>query len=243
MKHLHFLTAFAFFSSVTFAADVAQFNSPHISVSGTARMEVVPDSLVWTLQLKNTGLELAKAAEKHAGMSASLLKTLRELGIEEKNLQSSQMEFGENIVFHDNRSVKEGHFASTEIIFKLVDLNKYKEIWVLLSAINHLSVESVTYDHSKRIELQKETRQKALLAAKEKAAAMAETLGSKIGDVISIEEDSESNERWYQSLNPISNTQANPAIDADDVNSSIACGTIPIRIRVLVNFRLLNDVR
>ena len=39
-----------------------------------------------------------------------------------------------------------------------------------LAAIPDVSVEGVTYDHSKRIEFQNETRRKALLKAKEKAA-------------------------------------------------------------------------
>jgi len=246
MKLVSTLAAFALISSIALAADLAEAGSPHITVTGTVITEVVPDRIVWSLALKNTGLELAKVAAKHAALSADLLKALKELGIEDKEVQTSQMGFGENMVYRNNENVKEGYFASTLISFKLAELIKYKEVWLTLSAMDHVSVNNVAYDHSKRIELQKETRKKALLAAKEKAGVMAETLEAKIGEVLAISEDSETNGVWNNRANLLNGNNSIQAIAvaADGENgSSIAPGTIPIRMRVLVTFRLLNGAK
>jgi uncharacterized protein YggE len=109
--------------------------------------------------------------------------------------------------------------------------------------MSHLSVNSVSYDHSKRVELQKETRKKALLAAKEKAGVMAETLDAKIGEVLAISEDMENGGGWNNRANLNNSVQAIAVASDGENGSSIAPGTIPIRMRVLVTFRLLNDAK
>ena len=240
MKLVSTLAAFAFVSSIAFAADLAEAGSPHITVTGTVITDVTPDRLVWSLALKNTGLELAKVAEKHATLSADVLKALKELEIEDKEVQTSQMEFGENMVYRDRDHVKEGYFASTTISFKLADLAKYKVVWLRLASMSHLSVNSVTYDHSKRIELQKETRKKALLAAKEKAVVMAQTLDARVGEVLAMSEDMDAAGGWNNRVNLNNSIQAIVVAGDGENGGSIAPGTIPIRIRVLVTFRLLN---
>jgi uncharacterized protein YggE len=139
--------------------------------------------------------------------------------------------------------VKEGYVASTTISFKLSNLARYKEVWLRLASMSHLSVNSVSYDHSKRVELQKETRKKALLAAKEKAGVMAETLDAKIGEVLAISEDMENGGGWNNRANLNNSVQAIAVASDGENGSSIAPGTIPIRMRVLVTFRLLNDAK
>lgn len=243
MKLVSTLAAFVLLSSIAFAADLAEAGSSHITVTGTVITEVTPDRLVWSLALKNTGLELAQVAEKHAALSADVLKALKELGIEDKEVQTSQMEFGENMVYREREHVKEGYVASTTISFKLADLTRYKEVWLRLASMDQLSVSSVMYDHSKRIEFQKETRKKALLAAKEKAVVMAETLDARVGEVLSVSEDMETGSGWNNRANLNNSIRAIAAEGDGEKGSSIAPGTIPIRMRVLVTFRLLNGAK
>jgi hypothetical protein len=70
-----------------------------------------------------------------------------------------------------------------------MDLSSYKPLWLGLAEMSGITVEGVTYDHSKRIAYQNETRRKAVLAAKEKAADLAAALGSEIAEPVRIEED------------------------------------------------------
>lgn len=232
MKLLLPFLCLALFSSAALALE-AQGITPHITVTGTAVTEVVPDCLLWSLALKNTGPELPQVAGTHSSLLGTLLKILKDLGIDSAAVQTSRMEFGEYRVYRNNEHVKEGYYASTSVSFKLADIGKYKEVWLRLASVNDLSVTSVTYDHSKRIDLQKETRIKALLAAKEKAAAMAGALDTKIGEVLSIREDAE-----VSPFIATANAVRPSAGGADDSGEPIAPGTIPIRSRAEVTFQL-----
>jgi len=67
-------------------------------------------------------------------------------------------------------------------------LDLYEKLWFGLAQIDGVSIQNVEYGHSDRIRLQNESRQKALLAARDKAAQLANTLGAQLGGVLKIEE-------------------------------------------------------
>jgi uncharacterized protein YggE len=84
-------------------------------------------------------------------------------------------------------------------------------------------VQNVSYDHAKRIEYRNETRQKALLAAKEKAAVMAKTLGAEIGEPAVVEEDLSVSEGWQgnyavQAMNNVSSVAAEDSGNRDGLS-------------------------
>ncbi len=127
------------------------------------------------------------------------------------------------------------YFASTSVYFKINDLKKYKPLWIGLSKIKNVSVDGVIYDHSKRIDYQNKTRQIALLAAKEKAVALAKTIGSEIGSPLLIEDMTIQKSRAV-------NRYSNVAITTNDnpiEDNSITPGKIPIRMRVKLAFQLI----
>lgn len=225
----------------------AQLNTlgpPHITVNGTAIKEVVPDRLHWLVEVKNTGLELPKVAEAHAKKVAALLEMLKKQAVPDNAVQTARMEFSENRIYRHNEYVKEGYQAQTNVAFKLDDLSKYKALWTELAQLSGVSVNNVSFDHTKRIELNKETRKLALKAAQEKATAMAEVLGSKVGEPLAIDEDLSVTEGWGRGnlmLNGNNTTaQSLQVAPQGEGSGPLAPGAIPITIRVRVTFRLLN---
>jgi uncharacterized protein YggE len=226
-------------------AQADALSTPHITVNGTAVKEVVPDRLHWSLDVKNTGLELPKVAEAHARKVTALLDMLKTSGVLQNDIQTAHMEFSENRVYRRSEYVKEGYQAQTKVSFKLSDLSKYKPLWTAIAELSGVSVNGVSFDHSKRIELNKETRKLALQMAKEKAAAMAEVLGSKVGEPLAIDEDLTVSEGWGRGnlmMNGLNNVvQQGVIVPAQgESEGMLAPGAIPITIRVRVTFRLLN---
>jgi len=203
---------------------------PHILVYGVATTEVEPDEMIWYLTVKNTGPELKGVADRHNNIVKKTLNMLKNENVDEKEIQTAGMQFGENIEYKNQTRVREGYFASTYISFKLKDFDKYRDLWIGLADIEGVSLEGIYYDHSKRIDYQNETRKKALLAAKEKALAMAQTLESEIGNPLLIEEDLQ--EGSY------SNELAGIAAVASEPDY-IVLGVIPIEIRVKAAFELV----
>lgn len=211
---------------------------PNVTVYGTATTEVTPDQMNWSLTITNKGADLSRVADAHNKIVAKVLTLLKDNGVKEEKVQTARMEFGENWEYRNNNRVKEGYFASTSVAFELDDFDKYKTLWSGLATIPQVSIGGIAYDHSKRIDYQNETRIKALLAAKQKANALAETLGSSIGEPLLIEEDS-SPRYGYQS-NFFSPSMAR----ADQLNNGqgqvvLAPGEIAINARVKVSFRLI----
>jgi len=246
MKRRLFLLSWFLGTSLFAQGEGASVVTPHISVAGTAVTEVKPDVLQWSVEVRNTGQAVAKVAARHSSVVEQLLATLKELGIEDKHVQTAQVELGANRVYRRNEWVEEGYFAATIVSFKLTNLTRYKDVWIKLAEQGGISVKGVVFDHSKRIDLTKETRIKALQAAKAKAVAMAEALDARVGEVMSIAEEPVLYGSWTQnislSINNAVQSVQQPGGDGEG-GGGVAAGTIPIRARVLVSFRLLNGAK
>ncbi len=219
---LHFGTSFA-----------GEIEFPHITVFGTATTKVTPNTMTWYLTVKNEGGNLQNVASQHNKIIGNILALLNSKKVSSDEIQTARMEFGENWEFKNQSRIKEGYFASTNILFRIEDLKKYIPLWIGLSRINSVSIDRIYYDHSNRTEYQNETRKNALLVAKEKAITLAKTVGSQIGEPLLIEE--VINEQRNYALLNFSSTERNGTKNI----GSIAPGKIPIRIRIKVAFRLI----
>jgi uncharacterized protein YggE len=225
----------------TAVASLAQETPPpHIAVYGTATTEVTPDQMVWSLAVRNKGPALDGVAANHTKIVQSALAALKDNGVDAKTIQTSRMEFGENWEYISSSRVKQGYFASTQMSFKLTNFDLYGKLWVALSHISDLSVQGVAFDHTKRIDYQNETRQKAVLAAREKASVLAKALGNEIGEPLFVEEEFISSAPMGAN---VFNNVRTISDGAGDGNGAVAPGTIPITTRVHASFRLLPKVK
>ncbi|MDQ7827243.1 MAG: SIMPL domain-containing protein [Candidatus Eremiobacteraeota bacterium] len=232
MKRVFFALLFVIFAvSAPLAAD--ELKQPSIVVYGTATIEIAPDLLIWHLRLCNKGPRMPVVAQENAALTEQVLSYLRRQKIPEANIQTNGMSFGEDWDYNTKIKTKLGYFAETEILFRTNNLESYKALWVDLAENPGVSVEEVCYDHTQRIRYQNESRQKAVLAAREKARYLAETLGCEIGEPLLIEEDLE----WQKSAS-MSNIKT-ILEDESTLGIAIAIGRIPICTRVKVAFRLL----
>ena len=223
------LSTLMFTVLVTSAAD----NPPHVTVYGTATTSVAIDQMDWKIRISNKEPGLEEVAKAHSSTVQSVLDFLMENELPEHCIQTSGMEFGEHFVSTKLKGrVRDGYQASSSIKFKVTDLSKYKDLWSGISRMKNVSLNGITYDNSKRIKHQNETRQKALLAAKEKAEALAITLDSEIGKPLFIEE-----ERFGYSRNNFNNVYATN--EQAVINDAFAPGQIPITVQIKASFSLV----
>jgi len=236
-KQMVLLTAVVCVAGLAAAEALEQ---PQVSVYGTAEIKVVPNEMVWSLNVGTKDTALPAVAKKQVDAVKQVLDLLKELGIEEKKLQTSQMQFGENWKTVDRERVRDGYSASTSVSFTISDFDLYQKIWFGLAEIESVSIGGTSYTHSDRIRYQNESRQQALLAAREKAIAMAATLGSQIAEPLSIEEVSE------PTIAPIRMNRSNSSNFESAMGGSyasgdmLALGTISVSTRVRVVFKLKN---
>ena len=223
------LSTLMFTVLVSSAAD----NPPHVTVYGTATTSVAIDQMDWKIRISNKEPGLEEVAKAHSSTVQSVLDFLMENDLPEHCIQTSGMEFGEHFVSSKLKGrVRDGYQASSSINFKVTDLSKYKDLWSGISRMKNVSLNGITYDNSKRIKHQNETRKKALLAAKEKAETLAITLDSEIGKPLFIEE-----ERFGYSRNNFNNVYATN--EQAVINDAFAPGQIPITVQIKASFLLV----
>jgi len=233
-KQMILLTAVVLLTGFAVAEDIEQ---PHISVYGTAEIKVVPNEMVWSLTVTTKDKELKKVANEQIDAVKQVLDFLKGLEIEQSKLQTSRMRFGENWKTVDRERVRDGYFATTQIGFTITDFDLYQTLWFGLAEIESVSIDNTSFTHSERIRYQNESRQKAVLAAREKANTLANTLGSKIAEPLLIEEMAAQTFSGSNFLSNSVNFDATVAggLTTDDI---LALGTISINTRVRVVFKL-----
>ncbi|TQV89848.1 SIMPL domain-containing protein [Aliikangiella coralliicola] len=214
------------------SVNAQSLDQPHISVQGSASQSISPDELSWSLAIKTLEKELPLAAKKHAETSREVMRLLKQHKIDAKDIQTTQMQFGENKQYKHQSWVIEGYFASSQITFKLRDLDKYSKLWKALVKQANVSMNGFSYGHSKYKKIQNEVQQQALLVAKKKAEKLARTLKNKVGRVLVIEEEGSNPIRPYVG----SRMQA---MDASAESQPIAHGTITINARIKAVFQLV----
>ncbi|HRW52318.1 MAG TPA: SIMPL domain-containing protein [Phycisphaerae bacterium] len=229
------LVVSGFLASSSMAADQPV---PHVSVFGTATKEVTPDMLRWNLRVSNKGGNLKQVAEKHAGLVSGLLRVLKEKGIKEEKLQTTDMWFGENWEYRDSSRVMDGYEATTDVTFEMTELAQYRDMWISLAGMAGVSISNVSFDVSNRIEIRNETRKSALVAARNKASEMAHALDAEIGEPLVIEEVENGFNVWAAASNAVS---YDDGPSADRESTPLSRGQISVKVRVRVEFRLVSN--
>jgi uncharacterized protein YggE len=212
---------------------------PHVSVFGTAVIEVVPDEMHWTLFVKTQGPEIASVAETHDRKVAGVISFLKDRSIDEKKIQTSRITLAENWVYRANERVMDGYIASTTVVFESNKLEQYRDLWIGVANLKDVSVNSVEFDTSERIKHQNNSRIQAVRAAKDKAISLAEALDSNIGHPLVIDEVMAPTVDYSGRAGLANNRMAfaESSMAAPDA-SSISPGTISVQTRVNVKFEI-----
>jgi uncharacterized protein YggE len=220
------------------SASAAEEAQRRVTVTGTAVTMTVPDVIRWSLTTSDFDRNLLKAKEKSDRKLQAILGLRNDLGIKDEDMQTGQVSIQK--VYERDRQGNQGaflHFAVTrEVSIRQRDLKRFDEYLTKLVSVAEVDL-SFSFETSRFTELRKQTRLQALAAAKEKAEAMTQALGARVGRVLTIEEEEPERERW-------STRSQNIEIDeggrrASDLTSgTFAPGSIEVRVAVRVAFAI-----
>jgi hypothetical protein len=238
------------FVAWTASGQTVEANAPRrtISVTGSFTTKAEPDVVVWSLTTTDESKDLNEAVGNSNGKLKTILALAKDVGVDEKDIQTGQL----NVQRRYDQTVLKGREFKGFAVYRNVtikqrDLSRFDEYVGRL--FTGVEVESSYGFQSSRIEdLRWEARLKALEMAKKKAQAMAETLGAKLGKVMTIQEGPEAFEPW-RSVYPVS-----PASNASQIvawggagapegafapgPNTLAPGLLDIRMSVNVTFEL-----
>ncbi len=186
MKKLFILIALAAITCNAFAQSVDLRRK--IEVSGIAEKEVTPDIINVSISLQEYLNGKTKVTIDQ--LESQLENAVKEAGIAKEDFTINNVSAWNNTY---NKKKTPDFLASKQYSIRFRDLNKYDQI---LSKIDPKGIQSTnidSYDYSKIAELKRDLKIQALLAAKEKATYLLNSINDKVGDAISITEVDNSN--------------------------------------------------
>tara|TARA_Y100000310_G_scaffold329325_1_gene398941 strand:- start:4998 stop:5717 length:720 start_codon:yes stop_codon:yes gene_type:complete len=192
-----------FVASYSKAAEPASFRS--FQVSGEGSVTTVPDIAQFSFGvITQGGIDLAVTQEKNTKEVNAAIAFLKDKNIEEKDIGTKAYRVDPRYQYY-NCSGENGPCPPPEIVGYTVQqtvqvkVRDFSVIGGLLAGVvengaNTVSQLSFTIDDPTQV--QNEARTKAIKKAKEKAAAIAEAGGFKVGRLLSIQEGTTSSPRY-----------------------------------------------
>jgi hypothetical protein len=172
-----------------------------IEVNGKAEMEIQPDEIVFIIGIeeywkeefeKKKDFEDYKTKVPLAEIEDALIKNLRNVGIGKDDIKVKSMG---NYWRYKGKEF----LYSKQFEIKITDLAKINQLTQIQDAkgIKYMNIGEL--NHSKMDEFKKEVKINALKDASEKAAYLVESIGSQLGEVVTISELSDS---YYRPMRP-----------------------------------------
>ncbi len=230
MKRLFILLAFISIFSRLNAQEI-----PTITTSGEAVVFAAPNEVLMNITLTTEGATIIEAKDKNRKLSKSIINYLKGEKILPQHIQTQYISMSP--MRRNHRAIEVDYYrASQSIALCIVDLTKYEAIVDNLLQLGATRLGSPKFKNTEIQKFKAEARNKAILAAKSKAAALAQALGQKIGKAHKI---NEINKKYYGNTGgDYANNVSDDAANELGENSSFAPGQIAVRATVEVSFVL-----
>ncbi|GJL91997.1 SIMPL domain-containing protein [Hyphococcus sp.] len=161
-----------------------------ISVTGEGRASAAPDMAVISIGVQSEAPTAAAALRQNSADMSATIKKLKELGVADRDIQTSGLSVNPRYNYEQNRSKPEviGFTASNSVSVKLRNLDSAGSIidQAVQSGANSLG--GVSFDFSEPKPLYDEARKAAVADAKAKAALLTEAAGVRLGKLLYIQE-------------------------------------------------------
>lgn len=210
-----------------------------ISVSGSAEMEIIPDEIYVNIELR----EYQKRGEPKKDIEtikAQFLEFCRSANIPDSAISITSYS-GYNNYYNFRR--KKNVDMNASITYQ-VKFNNSKTMDNLVEKLDDNATESfviASTSHSKIIEFRKQLKIKAIQAAKDKAGYLAEAIGEKLGDAITINEPLEGQSVYNRTSNSALTSNilvGNVKYDNGKIVSEVDFQKLKLRFEVSAEFAL-----
>jgi uncharacterized protein YggE len=216
-----------------------------ITVSGNAEVRVVPDEVILTLGVETWDKDLEMAKAENDRRVERILALAEEHEIEAEHVQTDHVSIEPR---YDDGYEKRGfigYFVRKTIVVTLRDVAKFEDLLTDVLATGATHVHGIQFQTTELRRYKDQARALAIKAAQEKAVAMSDGLGQKIGQPHSIHEDQTGWWSWYGGWwgarwggSMAQNVVQNVGGSTFAADSSLAPGQIAVNARVTVSFEL-----
>ncbi|MBN2180846.1 MAG: SIMPL domain-containing protein [Sedimentisphaerales bacterium] len=218
--------------TVVLAAEGSPVRS--ISVTGTIETKTAPDHILWQITLTDTDVNMLEAKKRNDEKVKAVVALQEKLGIAEGDLETGQVSV--NREYERNTRAFKHFLVRRGVTIRQRDLKRFDEFLDSLVSSTEMEV-WFSFESSSMYEVRAETRLKALKAAQEKAKAMAEVVGARIGRVLTINEHAQADQRQGSMLSNTAWVQSTPPT-VDLASDKFVPGAITVKVTVYATFEL-----
>ncbi|HEU4391347.1 MAG TPA: SIMPL domain-containing protein [Blastocatellia bacterium] len=248
MKRLQFVAVFLLtIPAISNAQEVDKL--PAITVTGTAEVQLAPDEVAFSLDVVKTNKDLQAAKRDNDESVAKVLELTRRFNVAPQNVQTTHISVAmkyESVrgaktrIYNEDgdeigKRIFKGYEVSKTVVVRLTDISRFEEFFGEVLKTGITTVDSVSFETSKLRENRDKARDMAMRAAKEKATAMAASIGQVIGKALKVTEASTGG-----SLNTyrVSANATAPQGSFSEGLVTFAPGAIKVEAQVTVSFQL-----
>jgi hypothetical protein len=159
-----------------------------ITIDGQGKITATPDIAQISLGLQTQMVKVADAQKENTDKMNKIIAELKAMGIESKDIQTANYSIYPNYEYPNGKQVLKNYIVSQNINVKIRNLEKIGDVVQKAGTLgaNQIGGLSFTIDEPEKIK--QLAREKALLAAKEKAESLAKIAGVKLGKLVSFTE-------------------------------------------------------
>jgi len=205
-----------------------------INVSAEGKVTVSPDIAKLSFSVVSEGANSKLLAENNNKKMNAAIDFAKSQGIEEKDIKTTEYNLSPRYEYDEKtkKTFISGYTLTQTVLVKVRDLNKVAEVLGGLPALGINQISSISFDIDEPEKYLSEARNQAFDKAKEKAKAIAEKNGVKLGRVINFYE--------YQSTPYYQNVRALGMGGAEAVQPlpQIQPGSQEVTIQVSVTYEI-----
>jgi uncharacterized protein YggE len=184
-----FLTLILMGLSIGFSS-AAQDSGPKktVKVDGQGVVAAEPDQATIRVTIKEEGDSLKDLVEKNKTKMANILTTLKSFKIPEKDMQTAQYSINRKYKYVKGTTLPDGYSVTNQLKVVLKDTTQAGDVLGALSDSDDVQIDGPTFGFSNPAKLQLEALKAAVENAHSKAAVLAESTGTELGPVLSMEQ-------------------------------------------------------
>ena len=162
--------------------------SDTFNVSGEGSVTVKPDIALISAGVTAKGNTVKEAQDQINTVSNNIAASIKKLGVEEKDIQTTNYTINPNYDFQSNIQRITGYNASTNFLIKIRNIDLINQVIDAATTSGANQISSISFDVDEKAKAEDEARKKAVDAAKKKAESAARIAGFRLGKLVNYSE-------------------------------------------------------
>lgn len=201
-----------------------------ISVSGVGRVKAEPDIATVTVGVTKQGEDAEEASQKAATAMDAVIAALLDLGIDEKDIQTTSLNLNPTYDWDDNPPNIVGWDASNMVTITVRDIESVGDVVDAATEAGATNVNSISFSVEDPTDAEAQARTEAVNDAKAKADQLAEAADVTITAVQSI------SESGGQAPPPVYFEREEAAFDSAGASTPVLPGQVELSISVFIEY-------